>query len=86
MNEYCIPVSYGVVRDVPDFTVNEERLRFHLESNDYFGVQAAVLGGIEEKMMSTDSLENSRELALVRMLRAEAELLHRSRYRIESAE
>lgn len=71
-----------------DASVYEEHLNYHIQTGDYFGVQAAALGFIEEKLREyqqgdTDSKEYSPELNLVRVLRAEAEHLYKN-YSIKS--
>lgn len=86
MNAYSIPSFFNTLRDAPGVAIDKERLDFHLQHNDYFGVQATILGFIEERLLEcetvTDSAESSHELALLRQLRAEAVYLHKNRYSI----
>ncbi|HEX8947176.1 MAG TPA: hypothetical protein VF829_03125 [Candidatus Paceibacterota bacterium] len=81
--EYQISVSYLTIRDA---AFDADRLRFHIESGDYFGVLATTLGFIEEKLQECDTctgtMHHSEELALTRMLREEAQHL-RAHYDIQ---
>ncbi len=88
VDEYHIPISYIVIRDMSvirtapaNDAFDEDSLRFHVESGDYFGVLAAALGFIEEKLEACtacegDATSQSPELLSVRRLRAEAQYLH----------
>lgn len=90
MNAHSIPTSSSLVRDVPNFPINKERLNFHLTHNDYFGVQATALGFIEERLLQCEAQigipERSQELVLLRQLRAEAIYLHENRHIINPSD
>ncbi len=90
MDVSSISVIYNDERNVPDLCINKERLDFHLTHNDYFGVQATVLGFIEERLLQCEEeigvTEHSQELAILRQLRAEAIHLHQNRYTINPSD
>lgn len=87
MDVPTIPVTYSNKQDVSNLDIDKDRLDFHLIHNDYFGVQATVLGFIEERLLRCEeeigATEHSGELALLRQFRAEAIYLHQNRYTIK---
>lgn len=80
MSKYYIGASYVTIRDA---LLDEGRLRFHVENDDYFGMLATALGFIEEHLERLEEVVahpnttcSSSELALLKKLRAEAQHLH----------
>lgn len=83
---YSIPSPYiSIIRDVPesDFYLRTNRLKedhiprlkFHVESGDYFAMLSTILGIVEERIMKYEkenarkSPQSSKELELLQSLR-----------------
>lgn len=47
----------------------EKRVRFHIETGDYFAMLATALGFVEEALQNTETTAESAELALLRNLK-----------------
>ncbi|MEK7530536.1 MAG: hypothetical protein AAB573_01600 [Patescibacteria group bacterium] len=70
-----------VVQDAPQAD-DGLRLAFHLKSGDYFGVLAAALGFVEERLRGCVESEHDPELQLVKRMHTDLVRLHKG-YRIE---
>lgn len=90
MDVYSVPAVYKVEQDRSDLRIDKEQLNFHITTGDYFGVQATALGFVEEYLSKCESMigssKHSKELVLLRLLRAEAIHLHQNRYTINPSD
>ena len=71
------------MQNSPEDTVRLARLRYHLETSDYFAFLATIFGIIEEGLTSKSTDVNT-ELALVRSMRKDL-LYLQDGYHIEPA-